>query len=360
MDRPHRHLISVIALFSTLFALAGCKASGAGSAAKDSDGLTIVRIGTEKVTSDAGIFMADKLGYFKAAGLKVRYVRLANAPAITNALATGDLEVAGASLAPGIFSSLNSRLDIKLVGDKQSIRPGVSATRLAAKPQYVRGDTKETLQALRGKKIAVHSKLSIQVFMLNNLLARYGMSMNDFNVTPVLSPDQISAFKGGSIDAAVMLEPYLTEGTELGLVKQVSDLTEGTPPGGEVLTGLLYGKEFIEKKKLGDAFMVAYMRGVRAYNDAIFGGKGKAQAVQIIAQETKAPAALVGKSHPSGLDPAQRLDVPYLERLQDFYVKQHLLPRPVDVNKLVDTSFADHARAKLGPYTIPSPSSDTP
>lgn len=360
MDRPHRHLISVIALCSTLFALAGCRASGAGSAAKDSDGLTIVRIGTEKVTSDAGIFMADKLGYFKAAGLKVRYVRLANAPAITNALATGDLEVAGASLAPGIFSSLNSRLDIKLVGDKQSIRPGVSATRLAAKPQYVRGNTKATLQALRGKKIAVHSKLSIQVFMLNNLLARYGMTMNDFAITPVLSPEQISAVKGGSIDAAVMLEPYLTEGTELGLVKQVSDLTEGTPQGGEVLTGLLYGKEFTEKKDLGDAFMVAYMRGVRAYNDAIFGGKDKARAVQIIAQETKAPVGLVEKSHPSGLDPAQRLDVPYLERLQDFYVKQHLLPRPVDVKKLVDTSFADHARAKLGPYTIPSPPSDTP
>jgi ABC-type nitrate/sulfonate/bicarbonate transport system substrate-binding protein len=359
MDRPHRYLISVIALCSTLFASVGCKSTGAGSAAKDADGLTIVRIGTEKVTSDAGIFLADKLGYFKAAGLKVRYVRLANAPAITNALATGDLEVAGASLAPGIFSSLNSRLDIKLVGDKQSIRPGVSATRLAARPEYVRESEKATLEALRGKKIAVHSNLSIQVFMLNNLLARYGMSMSDFNVTPVASPDQVSAFRGGSIDAAVMLEPYLTEGLQLGLVKQVSDLTAGTPRSGEVLTGLLYGKEFTDKPKLGEAFMVAYMRGVRAYNDAIFGGRDKDRVVQIIAQESNTPVALVAKSHPSGLDPEQRLDVPYLKRLQDFYVGRHLLPRPVDVTKLVDTSFADHARAQLGPYAAPSPSGDT-
>ena len=37
--------------------------------------------------------MADQLGYFKAVGMKVQYVRLENAPAITNALATGDLEV---------------------------------------------------------------------------------------------------------------------------------------------------------------------------------------------------------------------------------------------------------------------------
>jgi len=353
MDRPHRLLICVTALCSTLFALVGCQASGE-SAPKDANGLTIVRVGTEKVTSDAGIFLADKLGYFKAAGLKVKYVRLANAPAITNALATGDLEVAGASLAPGIFSSLNSRIDIKLVGDKQSIRPGVSATRLEAKPQYVKGTVRQTLQALRGKKVAVHSNLSIQVFMLNNLLSRYGMRLSDFDVTPVASPDQVSAFRGGSIDAAVMLEPYLTQGKGFGLVKEVSDLTAGTPRGGEVLTGLLYGKEFIENRKPGDAFMLAYMRGVRAYNDAIFGGKNEKQAVRIIAGESNMPVGLVEKSNPSGLDPEQRLDVPYLKRLQAFYVNQHLLPRPADVSKLVDTSYADHARARLGPYTEPS------
>lgn len=351
MDRSPRYVIAVIALCSTLLALVGCQSS---NLTKDANGLTVVRVGTEKVTSDGGIFLADKLGYFKAAGLKIKYVRLANAPAITNALATGDLDVAGASLAPGVFSSLNSRLDIKLVGDKQSIRPGVSATRLEAKPQYVKGSVKQTLQALRGKKIAVHSNLSIQVFMLNNLLKKYGMTLDDFDVTPVASPDQVSAFKGGSIDAAVMLEPYLTQGAGLGLVKEVSDLTEGTPKSGEVLTGLLYGKDFVEKPKLGDAFMLAYMRGVRAYNDAIFGGKNEKQAVRIIAGEANVPVGLVEKSHPSGLDPEQRLDVPYLKRLQSFYVARHLLPRPVDVSKLVDTSFADHARKQLGPYTEPT------
>src|SRR3569833_1402562 len=176
MDRPHRYLISVIALCSTLFASVGCKSTGAGSAAKDADGLTIVRIGTEKVTSDAGIFLADKLGYFKAAGLKVRYVRLATAPAVANALATGDLEVAGASRAPGLFSSL--------------------------------------------------------------------------------------------------------------------------------------------------------------------GGRDMDRGVQSIAPESNTPVALVAKSHPSGLDPEQRLDVPYLKRLQDFYVGRFLLSWLVVVFLLVVSLFA--------------------
>ncbi|PXY18911.1 ABC transporter substrate-binding protein [Prauserella muralis] len=333
--------------------LAACGAAGSSSTGQTADGLTVVRIGSEKVTSDAGIFLADHLGYFKEAGIKVEYVRLKDAPAITNALATGNLEVAGASLAPGIFTAAQRDIDLRVVGDKQSIRPGVSATRFAVKPEFDRGDIGRTLEALRGKRVAVHSKLSIQMFMLSNLLRQHGMSLKDFQITPVHSPDQVSAFQGGSIDAAVMLEPYYTQGVEAGIVKPASDLTEGTPPEGETLTGLLYGKRMLEERKLGTAFMNAYVRGVRAYNDAIFHGKNRDKVVEIIATEADMPVDLIKKTSPVGLDPDQRLDPSYIGRLQDFYISQGELDQPVDVNRLVDTSFAEAAVKQLGQYQAP-------
>ncbi|WP_199434800.1 ABC transporter substrate-binding protein [Qaidamihabitans albus] len=342
-----------LALLAAVALLAGCGGAGGGSTGESADGLTTVRIGSEKVTSDAGIFLADHLGYFEKEGIKVEYVRLKDAPAITNALATGNLEVAGASLAPGVFSALNRDIKIRVVGDKQSIRPGVSATRFAVKPEYDKGSIEQTLEGLRGKKVAVHSNLSIQVFMLSNLLERHGMSLDDFQITPVHAPDQVSAFRGGSIDAAVMLEPYMTQGTEAGIAKLAADLTEGAPEDGETLTGLLYGKTMLENRKLGDAFMRAYMRGVRAYNNAIFHGKNHDQVVGIIAEEADMPAELIEKTKPVGLDPDQRLDADYLGRLQDFYVHQGILDHPVDVRKLIDTSFAEAAVEQLGKYRAP-------
>ncbi|WP_236791791.1 ABC transporter substrate-binding protein [Amycolatopsis sp. GM8] len=348
-----KKIISVCLTALTVIALvAGC---GAGQRAGESGGLTTIRVGTEKVTSDAGIFLADRLGYFKEAGIQIDYQRLNDAPSITNALATGHLEVAGASLAPGVFSALNRDIEIRVVGDKQSSRPGVSATQFAVRSEYARPTLDATLQALRGKKIAVHSKLSIQVFMLSNFLQRHGMSLSDFQVTPVLSPDQIGALKGNSVDAAVMLEPYLTEAVEAGIVKPASDLTEAAPPDGEVLTGLLYGKELLENRQLGTAFMVAYMRGVRAYNDAMFHDKNKQQAEQIIADESNTPLDLVQKTNPSGLDPEQRLDPAYLDRLQQFYVQQGTLTKAVKSTDVIDTSYADAARTQLGPYKPPAP-----
>lgn len=345
-------IASAFAAICVLALIAGC---GGQQRSAGSDGLTTVRVGTEKVTSDAGIFLADRLGYFREAGIKIEYQRLSDAPTITNALATGHLEVAGASLAPGIFSAINRDIKIRLVGDKQSTQPGVSATQFAVKPEYARPSLDETLQALRGKKVAVHSKLSIQVFMLSNLLQRHGMSLSDFVITPVLSPDQTTALKGGSIDAAVMLEPYFTEATEAGIAKPASDLTEGTSPDGEVLTGLLYGKELLDNRQLGTAFMTAYMRGVRAYNDAMFHDKDKQQAEEIIAQESNTPLDLIKKTHPSGLDPDQRLDPAYLDRLQKFYVQQGTLNTAANIGDLVDASFADAVRQQLGPYKQPAP-----
>lgn len=343
----------LLALAAGSALLVGCGAAGGGSAGGGGDGLTVVRIGSEKVTSDAGIFLADHLGYFKDEGIKVEYVRLKDAPSITNALATGNLEVAGASLAPGVFSALNHDIQIRVVGDKQSIRPGVSATRFAVSPKYDKGNIEKTLQTLRGKNVAVHSKLSIQLFMLSNLLKRHGMSLKDFHITPVHAPDQVSAFKGGSIDAAVMLEPYMTQGVEAGVVKVVSDMTEGTPKQGETLTGLLYGKKMLQDRKLGNAFMRAYMRGVRAYNNAMFHGKDHDKVVKIIAKETDMPVELIDKTDPVGLDPDQRLDPEYISRLQNFYIAQGMLNNPVDVHELIDTSFAKAAVKQLGEYHAP-------
>lgn len=348
-----RTITRLFALLAAGTLLAGCGAAGDGSSAESAQGLTTVRIGSEKVTSDAGIFLADHLGYFEKEGINVEYVRLKDAPAITNALATGNLEVAGASLAPGIFSVLKGDIEIRVVGDKQSIRPGVSATRFAVKPEYHKGNIGQTLEALRGKKIAVHSNLSIQIFMLSNLLERHGMSLDDFQITPVHSPDQVSAFRGGSIDAAVMLEPYMTQGVEAGTVKLAANLTEGAPKEGETLTGLLYGKHLLENRKLGNAFMRAYMRGVRAYNDGVFHGKNHDQVVEIIAKEADMPVDLIEKTSPVGLDPNQRLDADYIGRLQDFYVRQGILDHPVDVRKLIDTSFAEAAVKQLGEYRAP-------
>jgi NitT/TauT family transport system substrate-binding protein len=334
-------------------------ACGGNGSASESGGLKLVRIGSQKITADAGLFLADRLGYFKQEGIRVTFNRLDDASAITNALATGRLEVAGATVTPGTFQATAQGLGIKIVGDKNFMAPprgdlpAMSGTRLGVLPQYDKGNLKATLEALRGKKLAIHSDLSIQIVYLSMLLHKYGMSLDDFDITPVLSPDQPAALKNGAIQAAVMLEPYFSQSVERGIVKPVSDMTEELPAQGVSTTAVLYGKQFLQDKETAQGFMNAYMRGVRKYNDAMFYGKDKAHVIKIIAEETGLPADEIANTYPPGLDPNQQINLDWIQTCEDFYLKQGTLDVRVDPADMVDTSFRDQAIKKLGEYEPP-------
>src|SRR5690606_4793100 len=179
----------------------------------------------------------------------------------------------------GTFQAAAQKLGIKIVGDKNFMAPpreglpAMSGTRLGVLPQFDKGDLKGTLEALRGKKLAIHSDLSIQKVYLSMLLEKYGFKLDDFEITPVLSPNQIAALKNGAIDAAVMQEPYFSQAVRQGIVKEASDMTEELPAKGVSTTALLYGKEFLKDTAAAQGFMIAYMKGVRVYNDAMFFNK---------------------------------------------------------------------------------------
>lgn len=354
-----RKSIRAAAAASALLLIAALTAACGGNSAS-ADGLGTVTFGSQQVEADAGLFIADELGYFKDQGIKIKFQRLSDASAITNALATGHLDAAAATITPGTFQAGAQGLDIKIVGDKNFMAPprgqlpAMSGTRLAVLPQYDKGNVKDTLAALKGKKLAIHSNLSIQIVYLGMFLKKYGYSLDDFDITPVLSPDQTAALKNGAIDAAVMQEPFFSQGVESGLVKPVSDLTEELPSSGVSTTALLYGKSMLANPDVGKKFMVAYMKGVRTYNDAMFYGKNKQKIVNLIASRMKVPADQIAKTYPPGLDPNQNIDTDWLSTCEKFYQDHKMLTDNVDPSDLVDTSFRDYAIKQLGEYKPPA------
>jgi len=345
-------------LVATLVAACGSDDGASGSG--DSGELKTVRFGGQKVAADAGLFIADSMGFFKEQGIKFEYTRLNDASAITNSLATGHLEAGGATITPGTYQAVAKGLGLKIVGDKNfqapadGSRPSISATRLAVLPKYDKGDIKSTLEALKGKKIAIHSKLSIQIVYLTMMLEKYGFKASDFQITPVLSPDQTAALKNGAIDAAAMQEPYFTQAVNAGIVKEASDLNDALPQGGASMTALIFGKDFLKDKDTAQKFMNAYLKGVRVYNDAMFYGKDKDKVVKIIAQGTGTPEASIADSNPAGLDPDQKISLEWLQTCEDFYTKSGDLKVKVNVADMVDTSFRDQAVKELGQYEPPS------
>jgi NitT/TauT family transport system substrate-binding protein len=188
-------------------------------------------------------------------------------------------------------------------------------------------------------------------------LAEGGLAVDDVNVTQVAYGDQIAALQNGSIAAAVGLEPSVSTAVAKGAAVRWGGSTD-VVPGTQVASAILFNKAFAtEKKDLASDFLRAYVRSVRAYNDALKpetgsldGDKGAAVA-ETLTKYTNVKDPAVFMSTPlHGVDPDARPDVQGIAADLDYWKKAGLIKGEVTVEDAVDLSLLEEVLDDLGPY----------
>jgi NitT/TauT family transport system substrate-binding protein len=323
---------------------------GAVAAPANAEELTVIQFSSVGGITDAPLYLAEEYGLFAKAGLKVERQRMNSAPNLMTAVATGQIDAAGISITPGLYSSVQQGVHMRIVGDKQSLSPGVSATRLVIRSDLSSGTEAGDMKALKGRKIAVSAKASSVYMLLERLLKKHGMTFADVQVVELSYPNMMPALASKAIDGAIDLEPFMSQALQADVVKVVNDLTEFVPEHGAVIVPIVYSEDFARKTKVANAFMKAYMQGVRIYNDAMVKGIDKEKAIEVIARYAKVKPEIVRDSFPAGMDPNQRISEAFLDELQAFFVKEKFLRDKIDVKKIIDLSFADAAVKELGAY----------
>jgi NitT/TauT family transport system substrate-binding protein len=288
-------------------------------------------------------------GFFKEAGFSVNARVMTSIPSQVAEAATNAVDVSGIALAPGLFASVQRNINLRLVGDKQSLRPGFSSTRLIARADLFGADEAATMRNLRGRKIAGPGRTSIGYYLVAALFRKHGMGLDDMEYVELPLPDMAAAMASGAVDGALLIDPFLSRAVQGGIGRVVSDLVEFVPPGGSIAP-LIYSEKFGAERDVAVRFMTAYMRGVRVYNDAMGKGVDRDKVIEIVAKGANVPVAVVANGFPTGLDPDQKLDKDFIAKVQSFYVEQKLVEKAADIDRMVDTSFADAAREQLGVY----------
>jgi NitT/TauT family transport system substrate-binding protein len=337
-----KSLYAIRAVLAWAVLLGGASASGAQTTP------TIVRVGTIAGLSDAGLLIAENLGYFKEAGIAVELKRMDSSPSIVTALATNDIQVGGIAITPSIYTAVDQGINIRIVGDKNSHGPGFDATQLVARRAVVTGDGNK-VQKLRGKSIGLAARASATFYQLSEVLKHNQMTLKDVRVVDMSYANMVTALMSGALDGALLTEPYTTQALENPDIVNVSNLVHKKLVS---TVALVYSEQFAANKDAGLRFMIAYMRGVRKYIDAVIKGIDKNAMLDIVAEKMRLDSAFVRKSFPPGLDPNQRVDIDFLRTMQDFYIEHGYLQKRIDVNRVVDTSFADGAIKQLGEYSL--------
>lgn len=328
-------------LAGTLAALVAL-AAGCGSGAGGSeDGSGEVTVGVTGSLSDAALYIAQDMGYFKDQNLKVKFQSFPDATKMLPAIATDRIQVTRSAQSAGLFNSLSQAVELKLVADGGHLEEGFGYVGIV-----VRKDLADQLRQpsdLKGRTVAVAATGGTSDILLERLLRRDGLDLEDVELKPLPLPEQLSAFANDSIDAAVMVEPIMTQaiGEDLGVKRW---------PGEEVYPDmqsalLTYSTAFAEDRETADAFMDAYLKALGDYN-AAFGPerKGRDGIVRIMTKYTalKDPAAYE-KIAPVGLNEDGSINVENLSDDLRYYTDKGLVEDPPDLGEVVDKSYLERA-----------------
>ena len=310
-----------------------------------------VTIGITPAMSTAGLFVAYEKGYFKEQGinLQMKHVPRAGAQMIPF-LATGQLMVGCGNLNAGLYNAVAGDIPLKVVADKGTVTPDHGYLALIVRKAHIDSGRYEGLKDLKGMKVAVTARGVSQEIVYEKFLKKTGLSLNDVKFVNLSWGDMNVALANGAIDATIQVEPLVARAVEKGIAVRVMGDDKVYPNQQSAV--IMYSSEFIEKQPdLAKAFMVAYVKGMRDYNDAFEKNEGKEDVIKILMKHTKVKdRETYDKVATVGLHPDAMLNVATMKDDAKWLFEKGYVKQKPDVDKVADLSFVKHAVNVLGKY----------
>ena len=113
-----------------------------------------VTIGTVSAASDVAFYLAETRGYFKEVGIEPVTTPFASAAQMIAPLGAGQLDVGGGTVAAGLYNGVSRGINLRIVADKGSIKPGYEYSTLVVRKDLVDSGAYKSLGDLRGRKLA--------------------------------------------------------------------------------------------------------------------------------------------------------------------------------------------------------------
>ena len=313
-----------------------------------------VNLAFDDAPGTAGLILADQLGYFKEVGININWVKFNSGADMYTALGAGKVDVGRGVLTASLFNGAAQGVKVWIVADSGTNVPGKPSyfTLVMAKGQE--GKINDYAD-LKGKKCIIASKGSINEIFLALALQKANLELTDVTEIIIDSfPDINTALGNGAGDVGMQIESLITAGEDQGIIVRFPKDAQDFAPGQQVAC-LLYSDAFAKNKAVADAFMVAHLMGVRAYNDGIVQGDvNQAQVLDILTKNTFiSDPAMWLKMAPTGVNPDGTVLADAVALDQDFYAEQGLIPTKVPMTDVINMSFADEAVKLLGKYEPP-------
>jgi NitT/TauT family transport system substrate-binding protein len=314
-----------------------------------------VTVGITNSGTDVALLIAAKLGYFKEQNIDAKLLPFDVAGKMMAPLSVGQLDVATGAPSAALYNALSTHINVKIVADKGSAAPGYGFQPIVVRRAPITSGKYKSPKDLKGLIVAEGGPGSVAAVFGAKFLKLGGLKYSDVTHVYLGFPSMAAALDNGAIDAGALAEPAATIAERAGYAVRVMGNDQIYP--NQQLTVLMYAGTFIDSRRaVAQRFMLAYLKAVRFYNDALVGGhlRGRtADDVVAILTEmtgTKDPSIFRAMTA-SANDPNGHVDVASLKAdALTLYDLGFVTSPNINLNDALDESFADAAVKTMGTY----------
>ncbi len=316
-----------------------------------------LKVGVTNSLADVGLFVADKRGYFADQNIKVEFIAFDAAARMIAPFASGDLDVGGGGVSAGLFNAVKRGVGLRIVADKSTSAPGLSASSLVVRKKLVTSGAYKGPTDLRGRKVAAPAPGTATSTSLDLWFRKNGFTLKDVDLAYMSFPQMAQALLNDAVDAAFLTEPSLSKVLTENAAEIVAPDHMMFPNHQIAVT--LFSERFIKRDRtVAVGFMKAMLRGSRDYMSAVrdgrLAGPGAEEMIAILTEYSAIKDPQVYRAIGVHFcDPNGALDTASLTTDLDWFRKEGLIEGDVQIADAMDASIAADAARALGPWKRP-------
>lgn len=207
-----RMLAVVLVLVGLLAACGGDDGGGTGGGGGDAGPVTL-KVGIIPIADVAPLYLGMDQGFFEEENLTIEPQLAEGGAAIVTSVVSGDYQI-GFSNTTSLIIASTQNVPVQIIS--QGVLGGATPEEawdavLVSKDSPIR-----TSEDLEGKTIAVNAVKAVGELTINTALEKEGVDYTTIDYFEVPFPEMNAALEAGDVDAAWVVEPFVTQGKAAG------------------------------------------------------------------------------------------------------------------------------------------------
>ncbi|UCB45523.1 MAG: ABC transporter substrate-binding protein [Spirochaetota bacterium] len=299
-----------------------------------------VKVSLLPYISYAPIFIALEEGYFSEQGLRIELIRFSRGGQSMPALVRGHLDVTADTTGASLFAAIARGSNIRIVADKGHLDPTCTYIAIMVRKDLHDSGEVTAIEQLKGRKVSLGS-ITNWGYIYEKILSKGCLTLEDIEIVRMPASAQIEAFATGAIDAASTGDPLITQLETLGYAVKLAKYEDFVPDYQSA--SIVFGPSLIGKnRKQGRKFMIAYLKGVRQYNE----GKTMRN-IKIFQKYTGLDTDILNKICLPPVSSDGNINTESILTVQDWMYENGYIDNKVTLDQLIDMSFAEYANEVL-------------